>query len=177
MRASTTALAATKSVARLKPVWELNNRSISATPPPNHQTNPQANNAMAAGASNIFRSLTRWLRYHELNNPAPAMNTVPRYWLLSSGICPAPLLQPSRNATPAANCSTMPKARASQRDCRAPIQTMAAPSNAQVAAVQRPSNAKGIASVPNNTPSARKASTNRRWVSCLRRYKSVAMAI
>ncbi len=78
--------------------------------------------------------------------------------------------------TPPAICRSVPNARGSRRFWRQPIQTSAAPSSAQVAALQRPSNASGMVRVRNTTPRAMKASTSNRCVSCLPLWRPHASA-
>ena len=50
--------------------------------------------------------------------------------------------------------------RGSKRPCRTPTHTMAAPSSAHAAEVQRASSASGMATVAKTTPSAMKVSAN-----------------
>src|SRR5882672_9487840 len=123
-----------------------------------HQAMPQPNSTLARGCSDSFRTCGDLCNVTLEKIAAKLCTNRPKYPPRGSTHPVPPRLNSFSTTQPAAMLSSEPKSRGSGRFWRHPTQMSAEPSNAQDAAFQRASSAKGTASVKNTTPNAMKDS-------------------
>ena len=133
-------------------------RTSSTPPPPSHQSTPQpkteGDERAFAGGSTLARAIGD-ARRHERRERRSASRRRNTRWRTARRS--AARTRQRRTRSPAPTSTTSANARAKRAFCRTPIQYTPAASTAHSAAVQRSSNANGIAIVAKMTASARNA--------------------